>query len=294
MINVPSYAAHRAPLGRPAGAAASTPMAGDGAASATLTGRATAGVVKQVTVAPFARAIALLSAFRAQDQWLGNLELSQRTLLPASTVSRIVQSLVLLGYLHYRPTVRKYRLAASVLSLGYGAVTSPGVQQVARSYMDAFARDHKVDVCLCARDRLDMVVVETSRGADAAFGIDLRFGVRMGVASSASGWALLASLPQPERSYLLDSVERRAPRDWRRLRNRSFEAIQQVNELGFCAAAAEAVSSVAAPLFVDAQGPLVLACHGISSRMSRTRMERELGPRLLAMTRTIHSQLTKP
>jgi DNA-binding IclR family transcriptional regulator len=249
---------------------------------------------KRIAVVPFARALNLLGAFHSQDFWLGNRELADRTGLPPSTVSRIAASLVTLGYLHHEPVLRKYRLAASVLALGYAAVGSSEVQQVARAHMKAFASEHQVDVCLSSRDRLDMVVLESCRGAVEPIGINLRYGVRAGVASSPTGWALLASLPEPERYYLLQQSERYPVRDWPRQRRRASEAIRQVQERGFCAATApgdDSVSIVAAPLFVAAQGPLVLACLAGTARMSRARSERELGPRLIAMTRRIHEQM---
>ncbi len=249
---------------------------------------------KRIAVVPFARALSLLGAFHSQDRWLGNRELADRTGLPPSTVTRIVQSLMTLGYLHHEPLLRKYRLASSVLALGYAAVGSSEIQQVARAHMKAFACDNKVDVCLSSRDRLDMVVLETCRGGDEPLGLNLRYGVRFGVASSPSGWALLASLPEPERYYLLHHSERSPLRDGARQRRRASEAIRQVQELGFCVSTLPAdasVSIVAAPLLVVAQGPLVLACLGGSERMSRARMERELGPRLIAMTQCISQQM---
>lgn len=249
---------------------------------------------KDVAVVPFARALGMLNAFTAEDQWLGNGDLAARTGLPASTVSRIAQSLVSLGYLHHEQRSRKYCLAASVLALGYAAVADSDVQKVARPHMQAFAREHQTDVCLCSRDRLDMVVLETCRPQAASTGLNLRYGVRVRVEASPSGWALLASLPEHERYYLLEQAERQQPRDWQRQRRRSAEAIRQVRELGFCSSAAlgdPTISVVAAPLVVVAQGPLVLACLGSSLRMSRARVERELGPKLIAMTQIIHQEV---
>ncbi|HSV79574.1 MAG TPA: helix-turn-helix domain-containing protein [Ramlibacter sp.] len=98
-------------------------------------------------VAPFARALALLEAWSPQDRWLGNSELSLRTGLPSSTVTRIVQSLVQLGYLHHDPSLRKYRLAAAVLALGYGATANSAVQRAARVHMQAFAASANQHQC---------------------------------------------------------------------------------------------------------------------------------------------------
>ncbi len=52
-------------------------------------------------VAPFARALSVLSAFAPGERWLGNGDLVERTGLPASTVTRMTRTLVTLGYLRY-------------------------------------------------------------------------------------------------------------------------------------------------------------------------------------------------
>jgi DNA-binding IclR family transcriptional regulator len=241
-------------------------------------------------VTPFARALALLEVFTPRDRWLGNRELSARTGLPASTVTRIAQSLALLGYLHHEPGERKYRLAPSVLGLGYAAIANSDVQRAARARMQAFADRYKVHVNLSSRDRLDLIVLESRISSQATLSLDLHVGARVGIASSPMGWALLAALPELERFYLMENVERRMPREWPRLRRRSGEAIAQVHEKGFCASLGEwsqDLGIVAAPLLIEDHAPLVLGCVGASAQMTRQRVERELGPRLLAMANEI-------
>jgi DNA-binding IclR family transcriptional regulator len=213
--------------------------------------------------------------------------------MPASTVSRLAQSLVALGYLHHSADLRKYRLAAAVLSLGYAAIANSDVQRMARVQMQAFADQHKVHVALSARDRLDLIVLENSTSATAGISLNLHAGVRMGIASSPMGWALLAALPELERYYLLGNVERRMPREWPRLRRRSSEAISQVFRLGFCTSLSEwdpDLGIVAVPLMIPGHAPLALACVGSSAQMSRARVERELGPRLLGIARALQEQ----
>jgi DNA-binding IclR family transcriptional regulator len=244
-------------------------------------------------VAPFARALTLLGAFTPQDEWLGARELAARTELPPSTVSRIAQSLVLLEYLRYCPASRKYRLAAPVLALGYGAIANSDVQRAAQPRMQRFAEQHRVAVNLSSRDRLDLVLLESCNSPQAPLALNLHAGVRVGIASSPLGWALLGALPELERYYLLEHVERRMPREWARLRRRSIEAIAHVQASGFCASLGDwdqDLGIVAAPVMVEGQSPLVLACVGSSAQMTRARVERELGPRLVSMASAIQEE----
>ncbi|WP_332451392.1 IclR family transcriptional regulator [Burkholderia ubonensis] len=80
------------------------------------------------TATPLARGLAILCAFGPDKGWLGNREIALETGIPAPTVSRLLQSLVALGYLHHDDSSRKYALAPAALSLGYAAVADPGIQ----------------------------------------------------------------------------------------------------------------------------------------------------------------------
>jgi DNA-binding IclR family transcriptional regulator len=134
------------------------------------------------------------------------------------------------------------------------------------------------------------MILESCSSAQPPVTLSLNVGVRVGIASSPMGWALLAALPELERYYLLEHVQRRMPREWSRLRRRSSEGIAQVHQNGWCASVGErdqAVGTIAVPLLIPDQTPMVLACIGSSARMTRARVERELAPRLVAMATAI-------
>jgi DNA-binding IclR family transcriptional regulator len=245
-------------------------------------------------VVPLARSLAILGAFTPQEPWLGNQEIVFETGIPAPTVSRMARSLVALGYLHYSPAQRKYRLAASVLSLGYAAIAHSSVQRLARLEMQSFADASGTYVVLAARDRLDVIVLETCASKPATIDLELHAGARLRIASSPMGWALLAALPELERFYLLGNVERRAGRDWPHLRRRISEGISQTHNAGYCTSLGEwepDLAIVAAPLVIRDQTPLVLACIGPSAKLGRARVERELGPRLVAAAQHLQEQV---
>ena len=132
--------------------------------------------------------------------------------------------------------------------------------------MQAFAEQHKVLSTSSARDRLEPDRARELQQPRARLSpVDLHVGARVGIASSPMGWALLAALPELERFYLMENIERRMPREWPRLRRRSGEAIAQVHEKGFCVSLGECdhdLGVVAAPLLIEDHAPLVLACVG--------------------------------
>jgi DNA-binding IclR family transcriptional regulator len=248
-------------------------------------------------VEPFARALGLLSAFTPQDQWLGNTELSQRTDLPASTVSRMAQTLVVLGYLLHDPVLRKYRLTSAVLSLGYAAFANAEVERLARLQMQSFANQEQSHVVLSSRYRLDIIVLESCRSAHSTGALNLHIGNRVGMATSPMGWALLASLPEAERYYLLNNLERRMPREWPHLRRRASEAISKVYEAGYCSSVSDTdpnLGMLAAPVQVGGDDPRVLACVVQRSLLKCARTERALGNRLIAIANDLKQAGVSP
>ena len=248
---------------------------------------------KSPMVRPFARALALLATFTPNDHWLANGDLAARSELPPSTVTRLAKWLAQLGYLHRSPVDRKYRLSASVLALGYGAIANSAVQRSARAHMKTFADQHKVHVCLSTRDRLDLIILSSYGSRQSFFKLNLHVGARLGIASSPLGWALLAALPELERLYLMENIERRKPREWLRIQRRLNQAMDEVNDKGFCSSLGEwdqDLGIVAVPLLIEGYAPLVLACVGPTSKMTRPRVDRELGRRLLAMAAVIQRE----
>jgi DNA-binding IclR family transcriptional regulator len=244
------------------------------------------GASTKPNVMPLARALSILAAFTPHDHWLNCSELALRSGLPRSTVSRMTGALASLGYLSYSPERRSYRLAASVLSLGYAAIANSDVQRSIQAEMRAFAEHQKVHLTMSVRDRLEMIVLESFGAAHTSTMPNLPAGTRIAIASSPIGWALLGALPELERYYLLENVERRMPQEWSRLRRYCSAAIAQVHTTGFCTSPREWVrefSTIAVPLMIPGHPPLVVACTASDAEMSRARVERELGPRLVRM-----------
>lgn len=248
-------------------------------------------------VTPFARALSVLSAFSPRDRWLCNGDLAQRTGLPASTVTRMTRTLMALGYLRHAADARRFCLSPSALALGYRAAAETEIHHAANRRMAEFAERHHVHVHLSSRDRLDLVVIDSCRTSALPASLQPGIGTRLALASSAAGWALLASLPDTERNYLLRSAEHRPQGARRQKRLHPSEAIGQVRKDGFCVAPGEAgqpMTMVATPIQLPGQAPLAVSCMGPSTLMGRARSERELGPALVRMAQEIQRCQDRP
>ncbi|WP_332451535.1 IclR family transcriptional regulator [Burkholderia ubonensis] len=117
------------------------------------------------TATPLARGLAILCAFGPDKGWLGNREIALETGIPAPTVSRLLQSLVALGYLHHDDSSRKYALAPAALSLGYAAVADPGIQQAAGDAMRTLADASDTGAPLGRRDHVDVLAPDSATAA---------------------------------------------------------------------------------------------------------------------------------
>ncbi|WP_051481706.1 IclR family transcriptional regulator [Paraburkholderia nodosa] len=252
-------------------------------------------------VTPFARALAILSAFTPVDRWLCNSDLSERAGIPASTVTRLTRTLLALGYLCCDSGKRRFRLGPSALALGYRAAADIEIHEAAHQRMHLFAERHRVHVHLCARNRLEVVVIDSCCTSTIPASLQPAIGTRLGLASSAAGWALLASLPDAERDYLLRSAalqpSRKWSEKWGHTGRRTSEAIGQIGQVredGFCVALGQTgqpMTMVAAPVQLPGEAPLAVSCMGPSMLVGRARSERELGPALVRMAQEIqHSR----
>lgn len=239
-------------------------------------------------VNPIGRAFAVLSAFNPHERWLSATDIAGRTDLPATTVARILHSLISLGYVRQGEGDRRYRLTALVLSLGYAAIAHSELQAKLVPVMRELSDSHDLYVVLGARDRLDVVLLEccsprTVNSRQASLRLRISVGTRMDIGESPLGWALLASLPDLERNYLSMKIEQKKARDWPRLNRKLVEAQNIVHDRGYCMSLGEIdpdISIVAAPLMLARHSPMVIACLGDSKHMTRARVDRELGPLL--------------
>jgi DNA-binding IclR family transcriptional regulator len=247
---------------------------------------------KQKLIDPIRRGLAVLDAFQAGDQWLGNQEIAARTSIPRATVSRLIGTLATLGYLRYSTRVRRYRLAATVLGLGYSAIADSDIVSVARPRMQQLADETGTFVSLVGRDGLDVILLETCHSTSTMVTLGLSAGAHMPVAASPLGWALLSGLPASERSYLLNHARRYHRSQWPTLSQRIAESVQQVTKRGYCIWLNELgpnIAAVAAPLNVPNRPPMALGCAGPKGMLTKARLIEKVGPSLA----TLVAQLQK-
>lgn len=242
-------------------------------------------------VTALARGLDVLRCFEPGDVSLGNLEIARRTGLPKPTVSRLTYTLTSLGYLIYSEKHGTYQLGPGVLSLGYAMLTSLSIRERARPLMQEFADDVDATIALGSRDRLSMVYTEVCRGPGAVT-LRMNVGSRVPIATTSMGRALLASLPESERDYLMAHVREKTENasEFRKIEKGVKKAVKDMATRGFCTSIGEwrhDVNAVGVALTSHDGEILGLNCGGPAFRLSKDMLEKECGPRLVELAKKI-------
>ncbi|TNE37913.1 MAG: IclR family transcriptional regulator, partial [Alphaproteobacteria bacterium] len=241
-------------------------------------------------VTSLARGLEILQAFRPGEGPLGNNELAKRTALPKSTVSRLTHTLLQLGYLTYREGLGKYEPSPAVLSLGYTFLANNKLRLLSRPLMQGLAKHFGLGVAMATRVRLNMMYVETVRGADEST-LRLETGSYLPIAATSVGRAFLCKLPEGERDFLLDHIRRKFENDWPRLKKGIEQAQQDFEAYGFCLSVGEwepTFYAAGTAVRDNTTGDIAAYnCGGSAYLVTEEKLREEVGPRLVGLARSI-------
>lgn len=240
-----------------------------------------------------ARGIELLRCFTPDDPWLSNSALAERTGLPRSTVSRLTYTLTVLGYLRHNPRLGGYQLGSALIATAYPLLASIGLRQLARPYMNALVDATGGSVSMGVRDRLNVVLVETSRSrrrsAMPVWVADT--GLSLPIAGSAIGLAYLAGVDPDTREALINEIRVKTPANWTRFERLVRSAIGDYVRQGFCVVDGDLVPGVQAvgvPFGRTVDGEFVVFnCAFQASGRDAGWLRGEIGPALASMVRAL-------
>ena len=205
------------------------------------------------------RGIEVLRAFRPGNDLLGNSEISERTGLARSTVSRLTRTLVAGGMLEHDPGARAYRLSALVLGLAHVMRTGSPVMTNVTPLLRREAQAHRVNVGLAAADRDDMIYLESIRYHPRPSLRSIVTGQRVPIRLTSLGRAWLAGIAAGERETILQQYRRRYRSTWKLLGRELASAMDSVASRGFCVAAWQpGVVALGAPLVLPSGQVLAL------------------------------------
>lgn len=241
-----------------------------------------------------AKGMLVLQAFSPGGGWMGNKALVERTGLPKATVSRLCRTLTDLGYLHHDPRRGRYTLDVGVLTLVNPYLTQLPIRRIARPLMQQLANACNGSVSLGIAHDTQMVYVESC--------IDHRaqttrpdVGTSRSIASSAMGRAYLAMLAGEERDCLMARLRREEKEAWPRMRARIDEEMARFRRQGYTLSLGETTrgqDAIGVAITIPGHdAPYGLNCAIAASRLKLGELETEVAPRLMALARSVVSEL---
>jgi DNA-binding IclR family transcriptional regulator len=243
-----------------------------------------------------AHGLDLLAAFRNSPGSLSNAELALHTGLSRPTVSRLTYTLAQLGYLK-RDAKGRFELGLGILAAAYPVLSALKVRQLARPLMRDFAAYAGGTVSIAMPFGLDFIYVETLRTTDAVPHVP-DVGFTGSLATTAVGRALLSLATKEEVDRYVQTIRDERPDEIEYVRTRTLPDIELCKERGFAVSLGEwrrEIFGVAAPLYRTPSGDCLSVNCGIPSfRFSAEQIERECGPRMLGLARSIRSLVAAP
>ncbi|MBD3658344.1 MULTISPECIES: IclR family transcriptional regulator [Marinobacter] len=243
-------------------------------------------------VEALSRGLDVLRAFSQGSVILGNQDIARLTGLPKPTVSRMTYTLTKLGYLSYNPVLEKYQLSSGVLALGYAYVSNLKVRQLAKPYMDEFARQTNMSVGLTCRDRLHMIYVENRLPPEASL-LRMDIGLKLPMATTAAGRAYYCAVTDSARKLLDDAMsEKYGPEVWPEKKAGLERAMEDFQQHGFCLSLGEwdrNINTAGVPVRLQDGTIMALTCAAPSYLVSAEKLRESIAHQLAILASDIES-----
>jgi IclR family pca regulon transcriptional regulator len=155
-----------------------------------------------------AKGFRVLEAFTSDRMEMTLSEVARAADLDPGTAFRMLNTLVMLGYVARVPD-RRFRLTLKVIDLGLHAIGGADLREVARPILRSLVDEVSEAASLGVLDGADILYIERVRAGLTRLGVDIRVGTNIPAVSSMIGHAILAFLPVGERDRVLATQPRR-------------------------------------------------------------------------------------
>lgn len=159
-------------------------------------------------VQSLAKGFRVLEAFGAAEPELTLAEAARRADLDNATAFRLLNTLVMLGYVDRVAGTRRFRLSLKCLDLGFNAIARMELRERVRPVLRSLVGEVNEAASVGVLDGADAVYVERVQAGMVRLGVDVRVGSRIPAYCSALGLAILAFLPRIEQARVLDLAPR--------------------------------------------------------------------------------------
>jgi IclR family transcriptional regulator, pca regulon regulatory protein len=275
--------------------AAARPRPRSGLMTASPDAEEAEGINPRDYVSSLARGLEVLRAFNRTGRKMTLTEVAAETGNTRAGARRILLTLVRDGYAV--ADGKLFDLTPQVLELGYSVLSSKGVWDIARPFIDHFAEEIRESVSAAVLDRFDVVYVSGTQ-FHRVITVGISVGSRFPAHCTATGRVLLAAQPEEMWPGMIRNIPLTAMTDRTVTDRQAFrEVLEQTREQGWALVDQElerGLISIAVPL-PDASGRLVGAINvGVPTlRMTAEEMVSDILPRLKETVATISHALRR-
>jgi IclR family pca regulon transcriptional regulator len=168
----------------------------------------TPGSSDKNVVHSLAKGLRVLTVFTSDEPELVLAEVARRADLDNATAFRLLNTLVMLGFVEKVSDTRRFRLTLKCLDLGFNAIARADLRSQARPVLRGLVGETSEAASVGVLDAGEIVYVERIQAGLARLGVDVRIGSRVPVHSTAIGHAILAFLPRDAQIQILEARPR--------------------------------------------------------------------------------------
>jgi IclR family pca regulon transcriptional regulator len=150
-----------------------------------------------------AKGLRVLEAFTAERPELTLSEVGALAKLDPGTAFRMLNTLVMAGYVSRIPDSKRFRLTLKVTDLGLHAIGRADLREIARPILRSLVGEVNEAASLGVLDGADILYIERVRAGLTRIGVDIRIGTTIPAFWSTIGEAMLAFLPPQELTRIL-------------------------------------------------------------------------------------------
>ena len=155
------------------------------------------------------KGLRVLEAFSAERTEMTLSEVGRAAGIDPGTAFRMLNTLVMLGYVARVPDSKRFRLTLKVVDLGLHAIGRSDLRELARPILRSLVGEISEAASLGVLDGADVLYVERVRAGLTRLGVDIRIGTHIPAATGIIGHAILAFLPPRDRERVLATAPRR-------------------------------------------------------------------------------------
>jgi IclR family pca regulon transcriptional regulator len=155
------------------------------------------------------KGLRVLEAFTAERPEMTLSEVARAAGIDPGTAFRMLNTLVMLGYVGRVPEGRRFRLTLKVIDLGLHAIGRADLRELSRPVLRSLVGEISEAASVGVLDGADILYVERVRAGLTRLGVDIRIGTNIPAVSGVIGHAILAFLPPSERDRVLATPPRR-------------------------------------------------------------------------------------